>query len=84
VTHYCVTNMPGAVPITSTYALTNATLPYVNALAREGVHGAVAAMPGLKHGVNVAAGAVTYLPVAEATGVQFRDVDEALSAVPAG
>ena len=84
VTHYCVTNMPGAVPITSTYALTNATLPYVNALAREGVHGAVAAMPGLKHGVNIAAGTVTYLPVAEATGVQFRDVDEALSAVPAG
>ena len=84
VTHYCVTNMPGAVPITSTYALTNATLPYVNALARDGVHGAVAAMPGLKHGVNVAAGAVTYLPVAEATGLEYRDVDEALSAVTAG
>jgi alanine dehydrogenase len=84
VTHYCVTNMPGAVPITSTYALTNATLPYVNALARDGVHGAVAAVPGLKRGVNVAAGAVTYLPVAEATGLEYRDVDEALSAVPAG
>ena len=48
VTHYCVTNMPGAVPITSTYALTNATLPYINALARDGVHGAVAALPGFK------------------------------------
>jgi alanine dehydrogenase len=84
VTHYCVTNMPGGVPITSTYALTNATLPYVNALARDGVHGAVAAVPGLKRGVNVAAGAVTYLPVAEATGLEYRDVDEALSAVPAG
>jgi alanine dehydrogenase len=83
VTHYCVTNMPGAVPITSTYALTNATIPYVNALARDGVHGAVSAMPGLKRGVNVAAGAVTYLPVAEATGLAYRDVDEALSAVPA-
>ena len=57
VTHYCVTNMPGAVPITSTYALTNATLPYINALARDGVHGAVAALPGFKRGVNVAAGA---------------------------
>jgi alanine dehydrogenase len=84
VTHYCVTNMPGAVPITSTYALTNATLPYINALARDGVHGAVAALPGLKQGVNVAAGAVTYLPVAESTGLEYRDVDEALSAVPAG
>ena len=83
VTHYCVTNMPGAVPITSTYALTNATLPYINALARDGVHGAVAALPGFKRGVNVAAGAVTYLPVAEATGLEYRDVDEALSAVPA-
>jgi alanine dehydrogenase len=82
VTHYCVTNMPGAVPITSTYALTNATLPYINALARDGVHGAVAAVPGLKRGVNVAAGAVTYLPVAEATGLEYRGVDEALSAVP--
>jgi alanine dehydrogenase len=84
VIHYCVTNMPGAVPITSTYALTNATLPYVNALARDGVHGAVAALPGLKRGVNVAAGAVTYLPVADATGLEYRDVDEALSAVPTG
>ena len=83
VIHYCVTNMPGAVPITSTYALTNATLPYINALARDGVHGAVAALPGFKRGVNVAAGAVTYLPVAEATGLEYRDVDEALSAVPA-
>jgi alanine dehydrogenase len=84
VIHYCVTNMPGAVPITSTYALTNATLPYINALAGDGVHGAVAALPGFKRGVNVAAGAVTYLPVAEATGLEYRDVDEALSAVPAG
>jgi alanine dehydrogenase len=84
VTHYCVANMPGAVPITSTYALTNATLPYVNALARDGVHGAVAAIPGLKPGVNVAAGAVTYSPVSEATGLEYRDVDEALAAVPAG
>ncbi|HVE67260.1 MAG TPA: alanine dehydrogenase [Solirubrobacteraceae bacterium] len=84
VTHYCVTNMPGAVPITSTYALTNATLPYVSALAREGVHAAVAADPGLRRGLNVAAGAVTYEPVAEATGFEAADVDAALAAVPAG
>ena len=55
VLHYCVANMPGAVPITSTYALTNATLPYVLALADHGV-GAVARDPGLRLGVNVAGG----------------------------
>src|ERR1700744_1648468 len=53
ITHYCVTNMPGAVPITSTYALTNATMPYILHLARAGVHQAVAENPGLKLGVNV-------------------------------
>ena len=56
-THYCVANMPGAVPITSTYALTNATLPYVLALADHGVRGAIARDPGLRLGVNVAGGA---------------------------
>ena len=56
ITHYCVTNMPGAVPITSTYALTNATLPYVLALADLGVRDAVARDPGLRSGVNVAGG----------------------------
>jgi alanine dehydrogenase len=81
VIHYCVTNMPGAVPITSTYALTNATLPYVAMLATRGVHAAVAADPGLKKGVNVAAGHVTYPPVAEATGLDHREVDDVLSAV---
>ena len=81
--HYCVTNMPGAVPITSTYALTNATLPYVAALAGLGMHRAVAADPGLKRGVNVAAGQVTYAPVADAVGLPYAEVDEALAAVPA-
>jgi alanine dehydrogenase len=75
--------MPGAVPITSTYALTNATIPYVLDLAAQGVHGAVAARPGLKLGVNVAAGQVTYPPVAEAVGVPYVPVDEALAGVPA-
>jgi len=78
ITHYCVANMPGAVPITSTYALTNATLPYVLALAGHGVARAVAADPGLRTGVNVAAGQITYAPVAEAAGLPYVDVDEAL------
>ncbi len=69
ITHYCVANMPGAVPITSTYALTNATMPYVIHLANDGVHGATEENPGLKLGVNVAAGHVTYKPVADAVGV---------------
>jgi alanine dehydrogenase len=83
ITHYCVANMPGAVPITSTYALTNATMPYVINLADDGVHKAVADNPGLKLGVNVAAGEVTYAPVAEAVGMAAVDVDEALASVPA-
>ena len=72
ITHYCVTNMPGAVPITSTYALTNATIPYVLHLATSGVAAAIAESPGLKLGVNVAGGQVTYAPVAEAVGVPCR------------
>ncbi|HXD65172.1 MAG TPA: alanine dehydrogenase [Solirubrobacteraceae bacterium] len=83
ITHYCVANMPGAVPITSTYALTNATMPYVLHLARAGVHQAVAESPGLKLGVNVANGDVTYAPVAEAVGVRHVNVDVALAGVPA-
>jgi alanine dehydrogenase len=83
ITHYCVTNMPGAVPITSTYALTNATMPYVLHLASAGVHRAVADNPGLKLGVNVAGGEVTYAPVADAVGVKPVDVDVALAGVPA-
>ena len=78
ITHYCVTNMPGAVPITSTYALTNATMPYVVHLASAGVHGAISANPGLKLGVNIAGGQVTYPPVADAVGVACVSVDEAL------
>ncbi|HEY5044885.1 MAG TPA: alanine dehydrogenase [Solirubrobacteraceae bacterium] len=69
ITHYCVTNMPGAVPITSTYALTNATLPYVLALAEHGVGEALERDPGLRLGLNVRAGEITYGAVAEALGV---------------
>jgi alanine dehydrogenase len=83
ITHYCVANMPGAVPVTSTYALTNATMPYILHVATAGVHGAVAESPGLKLGVNVAAGEVTYAPVADAVGVKHVNVDVALAGVPA-
>jgi alanine dehydrogenase len=82
VTHYCVANMPGAVPVTSTFALTNATLPYVLALADRGLEGAMAAMPGLRAGVNVAQGKVTHPAVAEGTGTDYTPVEDVLS-VPA-
>jgi alanine dehydrogenase len=78
VIHYCVANMPGAVPVTSTYALTNATLPYVRALADRGAPAAAADHPGLIAGVNVVAGRVTSAPVAEAVGVEYLPVDDAL------
>lgn len=78
ITHYCVANMPGAVPITSTHALTNATLPYVLQLAGAGVHRAVQENPGLARGVNVVAGGVTYAPVADAVGVPYVPLEEAL------
>jgi alanine dehydrogenase len=80
ITHYCVTNMPGAVPVTSTYALTNATMPYVLHLASVGVTSAIAENPGLRLGVNVAGGQVTYQPVAEAVGVPYAEVEEAMGA----
>jgi alanine dehydrogenase len=78
VTHYCVANMPGAVPVTSTFALTNATLPYVLALADHGVEGAMAELPGLKSGVNVADGKVTHPAVAEGTGMDYTPVEDVL------
>jgi alanine dehydrogenase len=78
ITHYCVANMPGAVPITSTYALTNATLPYVIALADKGVEGAVERFPGMLPGINVAAGKVTHEAVAEGVGAVYVPVSDAL------
>ena len=73
ITHYCVANMPGAVPITSTYALTNATLPYAIALADHGVAGAIETRPrACGSGVNVAGGKVTHPAVAEARGHGVR------------
>jgi alanine dehydrogenase len=76
--HYCVANMPGAVPITSTNALTNATLPYAIALADHGVAAATRRDPGLRPGVNVAAGKVTHPAVAEGVGMDYVPVEEAL------
>jgi alanine dehydrogenase len=78
VTHYCVANMPGAVPVTSTYALTNATTPYVLALADNGTEEAVRRDPGLRLGVNVAAGKVTHPAVAESVGVEYTPVEDVL------
>jgi alanine dehydrogenase len=82
ITHYCVANMPGAVPITSTYALTNATLPYAIALADAGVEGAIERVPGLRPGVNVAHGRVTHEAVAEAVGEEYLQLEQALKESP--
>jgi alanine dehydrogenase len=74
--------MPGAVPITATFALTNATLPYVLSIADMGVAEAVRRDPGLALGVNVAAGKVTHAAVAEAVGEEHTPVAEALGEQP--
>jgi alanine dehydrogenase len=76
VVHYCVGNMPGAVPHTSTYALTNATLPYVVELANRGLKDAVRDDPALAMGVNVYGGEVVYEPVAAAHGLDFVPLDD--------
>jgi alanine dehydrogenase len=80
--HYCVTNMPGAVPITATGALTNATLPYAIALADAGLAAAIRRDPGLRMGVNVAAGMVTHPAVAEGVGTEYVPVERALGLEP--
>ena len=72
VVHYCVANMPGAVPRTSTFALNNVTLPYALALAKKGVKQAVADDPGLLLGVNTHAGHITYQAVAESQGRPYK------------
>jgi alanine dehydrogenase len=78
ITHYCVANMPGAVPITSTRALTNATLPYALSLADRGVEGAIEHDPGLRSGVNVANGEITHPAVAEAMEADYVPPEQAL------
>jgi alanine dehydrogenase len=76
--HYCVANMPGAVPRTSTFALTNATLPFVLALANKGLHQALQEDPALKRGVNTFNGFLTNKEVAADQKREYRDIDELL------
>jgi alanine dehydrogenase len=76
VLHYCVANMPGAVPRTSTFALTNATLPFALKLANKGFKEAIKKDANLKNGVNTYKGLITYQAVAESQGLAYRPVDE--------
>ncbi|MBU2522048.1 MAG: alanine dehydrogenase [Proteobacteria bacterium] len=73
--HYCVSNIPGAVPRTSTYALSNATLPYVLKLANMGLEAAINADPSLSKGINIYKGKITYQAVAEALGLKADKLD---------
>jgi alanine dehydrogenase len=82
VVHYCVTNMPGAVPLTSTYALNNATLPFVLALARKGYRDALVEDPHLCHGLNVMDGHITHKAVAEALNMPYKSALELLTGHP--
>ncbi|MDQ0339316.1 alanine dehydrogenase [Caldalkalibacillus uzonensis] len=81
VVHYAVANMPGAVPRTSTIALTNVTVPYALQMANKGVKQAVLDNPSLKKGVNVAGGSITYEAVARDLGYTYVPVEEALSKI---
>lgn len=83
VLHYCVANMPGAVPRTSTFALTNATLPYALKLANKGFVDAINSDAGLKEGVNTYAGKLTYEAVAVAQGLDYTPLDEMLDGTAA-
>jgi alanine dehydrogenase len=80
IVHYCVANMPGAVARTSTQALTNATLPYVLALADKGWVEALRADAGLQGGLNIHAGEITHNAVAEALGLRYLPVEKVLAA----
>ena len=75
VLHYCVSNIPGAVPRTSTYALSNATLPYVLKLANMGLEAAIKADSSLAKGINIYKGKITYQAVAEAFGMEVEKLD---------
>jgi alanine dehydrogenase len=78
VVHYCVANMPGAVPLTSTVALTNATLPYAVTIANNGWLGAAREQQDIRAGLNVVVGKVTYAGVAEAFGLAHTPVEDIL------
>jgi alanine dehydrogenase len=79
VLHYCVANMPGAVPRTSTFALTNATLPYALKLANKGFFEAIGSDQGLKEGVNTFSGHCTYEAVASAQGIPYTPLDQLIT-----
>jgi len=78
VVHYCVANMPGAVPRTSTFALTNVTLPYLILMANRGLAGAIKQDASLAPGVNTYAGHLTCAPVAEAQGLKATPLADVL------
>ncbi|MEL6983513.1 MAG: alanine dehydrogenase, partial [Actinomycetota bacterium] len=82
VVHYCVANMPGAVPRTSTYALNNSTLPFVVALADKGAKRALSDDAHLRNGLNVAGGAITEPAVASALGLDHVSAEHALEQLP--
>jgi alanine dehydrogenase len=82
IVHYCVANMPGGVPVTSTKALTNATLPYVEAIADHGLAAAVANDSSLGRGVNVLDGKITHEAVAEAHGLDYTPLADVLPLAP--
>ena len=77
IVHYCVANMPGAVPLTSTYALTNVTLPYVEQLAKSGENALLSSRP-IQDGLNVYKGLLTCQPVAEAHDLKHTPISKIL------
>jgi len=79
--HYCVTNMPGAVPMTSTQALTNATLPYALEIAGKGFKQAAIDNPEIARGINIIAGKITYKGVAEAFGLEYTPLNSLLASM---
>ncbi len=82
IVHYCVANMPGAVPITSTKGLTNVTLPYARRSPTRASRGPIADDPALAKGVNVVGGKIVYEAVADAHGLPFTPLEDVLPAVP--
>lgn len=79
VVHCCITNLPGTVPRTSTFALANATLPYILEIADKGLTKAISSCPALAKGVNVFRGRLTYLPLSESLDIPYVPLEEALS-----
>jgi alanine dehydrogenase len=79
VIHYCVANMPGGVPRTSTLALNNATLPFVLALANKGLRNALQDDPHLRHGLNICEGRVTHEAVARDLGLTYTPAETAMT-----